>query len=76
LEEITPYLKETKRSTAIPANINLVATLRFLAEGGYQHSVSQDFNIKLCHQYISNFISEVCTAIENVLCPNTIKRGV
>lgn len=72
LNEIKDEIKPQQRSPAIPNVIKLAATLRFLAEGGYQHGIGQDVNIALAQQTMSKVITEVCTAIENKLCPKWI----
>lgn len=72
LNNIESELKIPQRSTAIPNIIKLSSTLKFLAQGGYQHLIGQDRHAGLAQQTVSSCISEVCNAIENVLCPKHI----
>lgn len=52
--------------------LKLAATLKFLAQGGYQHQIGQDRLLGFSQASISLCLSEVCDAIEKVLCPKHI----
>ena len=58
LEVIAPNLKSGIRSTFISKTIKLAATLRFLAQGSYQLSVGNDFNLGLSQPIVSKILSE------------------
>ncbi|XP_050337930.1 putative nuclease HARBI1 isoform X2 [Bactrocera neohumeralis] len=72
LDNIRPQLKVAQRTTSIPEIVKLSTTLKFLAQGGYQHSVGQDRHSGLAQQSVSRCILEVCDAIEKTLCPKHI----
>lgn len=65
-------MKHPKRSTSIPPLLKLAATLKFLAQGGYQHQIGQDRFLGISQQSISSCITEVCNSINKVLCPKHI----
>lgn len=73
LETITPHLKVGVRSTHISNTIKLAATLRFLAQGSYQLSVANDFNLGLSQPVVSKIISEIVDVLERKICPQWIK---
>lgn len=73
LETITPHLKVGVRSTHISNTIKLAATLRFLAQGSYQLSVANDFNLGLSQPVVSKIISEILNVLESKICPQWIK---
>ncbi|XP_055903578.1 putative nuclease HARBI1 [Eupeodes corollae] len=71
LEEIDPHLPSFN-STYIPNVLKLAATLRFLAEGGYQRETGQDFLVGMAQPTLSVTISNILTIMEKVLCPKFI----
>lgn len=73
LEIIEPHLKKGTRSTLVPNTIKLAATLRFLAQGSYQLSVGNDFNLGLSQPVVSRILSETVDVMEGEVCPQWIK---
>lgn len=69
---IKEHLKPAQRSTAVEPLLKLAATLKFLAQGGYQHQIGQDRLLGLSQSSISFCLSEVCEVIEKHLCPKHI----
>lgn len=69
LEQITPELSTNIRTTSVPPILKLASSLRFLAEGSYQTSAGNDFNIGLAQQTVSKVFAEVLNAAEKVLRP-------
>ncbi|XP_046810773.1 uncharacterized protein LOC124420750 [Lucilia cuprina] len=65
-------LKAAQRSTSIPSMLKLAATLKFLAQGGYQHQIGQDRFLGISQSSISACIGEVCEAIQTNLCTKHI----
>lgn len=43
-----------------------------MAQGGYQHQIGQDRHLGISQQSMSECLSEVCNAIEKILCPKHI----
>lgn len=72
LNSISNDLKAPQRSTAVPPILKLAATLKFLAQGGYQHQIGQDRLLGMSQSYISICLSEVCESIQKNLCPKHI----
>ncbi|XP_055904788.1 putative nuclease HARBI1 [Eupeodes corollae] len=62
-----------RRSVSVPTILKLAATLRFLAEGGYQKGVGNDFNLGLAQPTFSIILKEVINFLEEYLCPLWIK---
>lgn len=60
------------RAAAVSPTIKLATTLRFLAQGSYQLSVGNDYNITLAQPTVSKVIAETLDAMEEVLCPQWI----
>lgn len=52
-----------ERSSAIPVHLQVLITLRFLAEGPFQKSLSQDFNHPVSQTTVSRCINRVIEAI-------------
>ncbi|XP_067634817.1 putative nuclease HARBI1 [Eurosta solidaginis] len=69
LEQIVPFMKVGKRPTIISNEIKLATTLRFLAQGSYQLSVGNDFNLALSQPTVSAILAETFEALEQVICP-------
>lgn len=69
---IEAELNVVQRSTAIAPLLKLAATLKILAQGGYQHQIGQDRHLGISQQSMSSCFSEVLHAIEKVLCPKHI----
>lgn len=76
LDEITPKLNSGRRSLALGPEIKLATTLRFLAQGSYQTSVGNDFNISLAQPTVSKVLSEVLDACETTICRRWIKASM
>lgn len=57
---------------SIPPNIQLAATLRFLAVGTFQGVIGRDIEVSLARTTVSKVIWNVINAIESVICPNWI----
>ncbi|XP_054746667.1 putative nuclease HARBI1 [Anastrepha obliqua] len=72
LNSIKGEMKSPTRATAIPDIIKVATTLKFLAQGAYQHLIGQDHRAGLAQQTVSSCLWEVCSAIEKVLCPKHI----
>ncbi|XP_073821383.1 uncharacterized protein [Musca autumnalis] len=74
LEEILPELHDRKKSTSVPNEIKLAATMRILAEGSYQKGAGNDFSVSLAQSSVrarqlhynpemSAKVTEVCAAL-------------
>lgn len=72
LNQISSHFKPT-RSDGIPPVLKLATTLRFLAEGGYQHGVGQDFLVAIAQTTVSVVISETVTILEQQKCADEIR---
>ncbi|XP_058984143.1 putative nuclease HARBI1 [Musca domestica] len=68
LKEISPKLKSGRRSLALRPEIKLATALRFLAQGSYQTSVGNDFNISITQPTVSVVLKEVLEACEATIC--------
>lgn len=66
-------MKRCVRSTFIPTTLKLATTLRFLAQGSYQLSVGNDFNLGLSQSSVSLILEETLNVLQNVICPQFIK---
>ncbi|XP_061395895.1 putative nuclease HARBI1 [Musca vetustissima] len=73
LETIDPHLKSGIRATFVSKTIKLAATLRFLAQGSYQLSVGNDFQLGLSQPVVSKVMSETLDVLERIICPQNIK---
>ncbi|XP_055909615.1 putative nuclease HARBI1 [Eupeodes corollae] len=71
LDEIDPHLPSFN-STYIPNVLKLAATLRFLAEGGYQRGTGQDFLVSMAQPTLSVTLAKILPIMENILCPKFI----
>lgn len=67
LQKIAPFItkKDTLKREAIPAEIRLAITLRYLASGDSFESLH--FTFKVSSSIISKIVPEVCIAINQVL---------
>ena len=63
--------RDTRFRTSIPARQRLVVTLRYLATGSSQQTLSYSF--RLGRMTVSNIIKDVCDAIYDVLSPIYLK---
>lgn len=63
-DEIKDTLPRSKRSSSVPAIINLAASLRFYAESGYQRGTGRDREISIAQTTMSKVLEEVSTTIE------------
>lgn len=70
LNETKNHLPETTSSASVPMILKLAATMRFLAEGGYQNGVGNDFNLGLAQPTLSKILTEILDIIETHICPN------
>lgn len=73
METVAPNMKNGIKSTFVSKTIKLAATLRFLAQGSYQLSVGNDFNLGLSQPVVSKVLSETLDALEETICPKWIK---
>lgn len=71
LSHISHHYKP-RRSDAIPTVLKLTATLRFLAEGGYQRGVGQDFLLAMSQPTVSAVIAETLDVLERIKCAEEI----
>ncbi|XP_055902903.1 putative nuclease HARBI1 [Eupeodes corollae] len=72
LRELKQKLPPIVRSSSVSAELKLAACLRFLANGGYQDGVGQDFNFGMAQSTISVVLSDVLAILEEQLCPKWI----
>lgn len=72
LQQITPHLSQQNDQTGISNTIKLAATLRFLAQGNYQHGIGEEMLLSLSQPIVSQIIAEVCDAIETVISPKVL----
>ena len=73
LDKIAPSMKSRAKSTCISSKVKLAATLRFFAQGSYQSSVGNDFNLGLAQSTVSTILTETINVLEAVICPLYIK---
>ncbi|XP_039967697.1 putative nuclease HARBI1 [Bactrocera tryoni] len=73
LNEMKEHFHKHVRGAAIPPILKLCATLRFLADGGYQKCSGNDFNIGLAQPTTSLVIKEVLNITEQRICAQWIK---
>ncbi|XP_067625184.1 uncharacterized protein [Eurosta solidaginis] len=64
-----PHIKHT----SLPTTLQMAATLRFLAEGGFQKAVGKDSYIAMGRSTVSKVLKEVLRILEKYLCPRWIK---
>ncbi|XP_053967758.1 putative nuclease HARBI1 isoform X2 [Anastrepha ludens] len=69
LEKTEPSMKIGKRSTFISNQLKLATTLRFLAQGPYQLSVGNDFNLALSQPIVCAILAETLEVLERKICP-------
>lgn len=60
------------KSSSLTPEFKLAATLRFLAEGGYQNGVGQDCFVGMAQPTVSVVLNEVLGILEEILCPKWI----
>lgn len=68
VEALKPDFKKARRSTAIPPLLKVCAALRFFAEGSFQKSHGNDFNLGMAQPTLSVVLTEVVRLIEEKLC--------
>ncbi|XP_055920537.1 uncharacterized protein LOC129952116 [Eupeodes corollae] len=73
LNDIGEKLKPIKSQQSIPNVLKLAAVLKFFAQGSYQLSVGNDFNIGMAQPTVSVVLSELLGVLENYICPKWIK---
>lgn len=73
LNEIDSKLNLTKTKRAVPNVIKLAAGLKIFAQGSYQLSVSNDFNVGLAQSTVSVILTELLHVMKKYLCPKEIK---
>lgn len=66
-------MRSAIRSSSISNTLKLATTLRFLAQGSYQSSVGNDFNLGLSQPTVSLILEEMLDVLERVICPLFIK---
>ncbi|XP_049279393.1 putative nuclease HARBI1 [Anopheles funestus] len=72
LEQITPKFPPIKGRNGLTAKEMLAATLRFLAEGSYQHGVGTDFSIAIAQPTFSKMFAKTLVILEETLCEKWI----
>lgn len=72
LSDLEPFLKPLKRCSSIPNVIKLASFLRFCAQGSYQSSVGNDFNLGLAQSTTSLVLQEIISTMEQHICPKWI----
>ncbi|XP_055388014.1 putative nuclease HARBI1 [Condylostylus longicornis] len=73
LNEVENQLKITKTERAVPNILKVACALKFCAQGSYQLSVGNDFNLGLAQPTVSVCLKEVFNAVERRSCPKWIK---
>lgn len=68
VETLQPGFRKSVRSSAIPPLLKVCAGLRFFAEGSFQKSHGNDFNIGMAQPTLSIVLEEVVRAIEEKVC--------
>lgn len=66
----------SRRSSTIPPIIKLACALRFFADGSYQKSVGNDFELGLAQPTVSVILSEILEIFEKDICSNWIKTDM
>ncbi|XP_071566235.1 putative nuclease HARBI1 [Temnothorax nylanderi] len=64
---LTPYMPQGRKSTAIPSELKILATLSFLASGSYQRRISQDFLSCMYQSSLSGAIHTVIEALNQIM---------
>ncbi|XP_017469156.1 PREDICTED: putative nuclease HARBI1 [Rhagoletis zephyria] len=72
LDVVVLHLKET----SIPAQLQLAATLRFLAEGGFQKAVGKDSYIAMGRSTVAKVITRVLKILEKYICSRWINLSM
>ncbi|XP_058064978.1 putative nuclease HARBI1, partial [Anopheles bellator] len=72
LSEIETKFPPSKGAGLTPKE-KLAATLRFLAEGSYQQSVGQDWNVAIAQSTFSVIFRQTLKILEETQCPKRIK---
>lgn len=62
--------------SSIPPQIQLAATLRFLAEGGFQRGVGKDSDVALARSTTCKILNRVIIILENHICSKWIKLAM
>lgn len=68
METLKNDFRKSHRSTAIPPLLKVCAALRFFAEGSFQKSHGNDFNLGMAQPTLSVVLTEVVHLIEQKLC--------
>ena len=55
-----------QRISAIPVHLQILAVLRFLAEGAFQKSAASDFNHPMSQASLSRYIDRVVNALNQL----------
>ncbi|XP_046811342.1 putative nuclease HARBI1 [Lucilia cuprina] len=76
LNEISPHMKTNFRSTAISNQIKLATALRFLATGGYQKGIGNEFMSSLSQAKVCFVIDEYLGIMEQYLCSKWVKFNI
>ncbi|XP_054084102.1 putative nuclease HARBI1 [Zeugodacus cucurbitae] len=76
LEQINPKLKQITRKSAITPTQKLATALRFFAQGSYQLSVGNNFNLSLAQPTVSKIVSEVLNAMKTTICKDWVKLEI
>ncbi|XP_036345203.1 putative nuclease HARBI1 isoform X2 [Rhagoletis pomonella] len=72
LNVVDPHIK----GTSIPTQLQLAATLRFLAEGGFQKAVGKDSYIAMGRSTVAKVTKRLLKILERYFCPHWIKLNM
>lgn len=72
LDEISPFLKQSRRGTAISKTLKLATTLRFLVTGTYQRGIGNEYFSSMSQTKVCEVIDECLTAMQLTLCKQWI----
>lgn len=72
LGELEDKLAKRTRSSSVPVIVKLEATFRFLADGSYQKSVGNDFNLGLAQPTFSLILKEMLSTMERFISPKWV----
>ncbi|CAL1678255.1 unnamed protein product [Lasius platythorax] len=67
IEELVPFMPEISRKTAIPHELQILASLNFFAAGSYQRRVGQDFLTCMSQTSLSRSLHATVNALISVM---------
>ncbi|XP_065209206.1 putative nuclease HARBI1 [Planococcus citri] len=68
-----PYIRVGTTKRSLSAERKVLAVLRFLAQGGYQASVGNEYEAAIAQSTVSVVLNEVIDAMNLLICPRFIK---